>query len=124
MSDGEVFAYHFRSLGLGPLVGRRTWGGVVGVRTQEPLLDGGSVDVPEVGTAGPGGQWIIEGRGVRPDLEVAEDPAALLAGRDVQLERAVAETLAALARHGPGLPPRPADPVKAGVAVPGEAPLP
>jgi tricorn protease len=112
MSDGEVLAYHFRGQGLGPLVGRRTWGGVVGVRNQEPLVDGSTVEVPEVGTAGPDGHWIIEGEGVSPDLEVAADPGALLAGRDLQLERAVAEVLEALAGRRPGLPPRPDDPVR------------
>ena len=111
-SDGELFAHHFRASGLGPLIGKRTWGGVVGTTDTGPLLDGGFVWVPQEGTAGPDGKWIIEGEGVRPDLEVEDDPKALLEGRDPQLEAAVAEAMRRLAAHPQGLPGRPADPVK------------
>jgi len=111
-SDGEIFAYHFRKLGLGPLIGKRTWGGAVGYTDTGPLLDGGFVGVPMDGTSGPDGQWIIEGDGVHPDVEVENDPKALLEGRDPQLERAVAEALKALARNPKTLPPKPPEPVK------------
>lgn len=111
-SDGEIFAYHFRALGLGPLVGRRTWGGAVGYTNTGPLVDGGFVWVPQEGTCGPDGQWIIEGQGVSPDLEVENDPKALLEGRDPQLERGVAEVLRRMAEHPLALPAKPADPVK------------
>jgi len=111
-SDGEVFAFHFRSLGLGPLVGKRTWGGAVGFTSAGPLKDGGFVGVPVEGTANRNGEWIIEGEGVHPDIEVEADPVALLAGRDPQLERAVAEVLRRIAEHPVHLPRRPADPVK------------
>jgi tricorn protease len=113
-SDGELFAAHFRDLGLGPLIGTRTWGGAVGIDGDAvPVKDGGFVWVPEVSSNGADGRWIIEGQGVRPDLEVASDPAALLAGRDPQLERAVAEAMRRLAEHPGNLPSRPADPVRA-----------
>jgi len=111
-SDGEVFAHHFRGLGLGPLVGRRTWGGAVGITSAGPLKDGGSVEVPVQGTADRNGQWIIEGEGVHPDIDVEADPGALLAGRDPQLERAVAEVTRRIEEHPARLPRRPADPVK------------
>jgi tricorn protease len=112
-SDGEIFAHHFRKMGLGPLVGKRTWGGVVGYEDTGPLLDGSFVWVPMVGTAGPDGQWIIEGEGVHPDLDVDNDPKALGEGRDPQLEAAVAVVLRRLAEHPMDLPGKPADPVKA-----------
>ena len=111
-SDGELFAHHFRQAGLGPLVGLRTWGGAVGYYESGPLKDGGFMRVPMVGSCGPDGQWIIEGQGVRPDVEVENDPRAQLEGRDPQLERAVAEVLRRLEAHPEGLPERPVDPVK------------
>ena len=111
-SDGEIFAYHFRGQGLGPLIGRRTWGGAVGFMGAGPLLDGGYVVVPEEGTASRSGEWIIEGEGVHPDVEVENDPRSLLAGRDPQLERAVGEVLRRLAEHPVRPLRRPPDPVK------------
>jgi len=110
-SDGDIFPYHFRSAGLGPLIGKRTWGGVVG-GGNSPLIDGGSVFVPQSGTNSPTGEWIIEGHGVDPDIEVENDPASLLAGRDLQLERGVQEVLKRMAEQPMALPKRPADPVK------------
>jgi tricorn protease len=111
-SDGEIFAYHFRTAGLGFLIGKRTWGGAVGYTSAGPLLDGGFVGVPVQGTASRTGEWIIEGEGVHPDIEVESDPRALLSGRDPQLERAVEELLRRLAEHPVRLPRKPADPVK------------
>jgi tricorn protease len=111
-SDGEIFAYHFRGMGLGPLIGTRTWGGVVGYLDRGPLLDGGFAWVPTEGTCDAAGAWIIEGQGVAPDLQVENDPRALLDGHDLQLERAVLEVLERLDGQRPGLPGRPADPVK------------
>jgi tricorn protease len=110
-SDGDIFPYYFRSAGLGPLIGKRTWGGVVG-GGNSPLIDGGSVFVPQSGTNAPTGEWIIEGKGVTPDIEVENDPVSLLAGRDLQLERGVQEVLKRLAKTPMQLPKRPADPVK------------
>jgi tricorn protease len=110
-SDGDIFPYYFREAGLGPLIGKRTWGGVVGGGFT-PLIDGGSVFVPTASTNDLAGEYIIEGHGVDPDIEVANDPAAVLAGGDPQLERAVAEVLRAIDVNPRRLPDRPADPVK------------
>jgi tricorn protease len=111
-SDGDIFANAFRQWKLGPLIGKRTWGGVVGINELGPLLDGGTVYVPQVATASAAGQWIIEGHGVDPDIRVEQDPVAVLAGRDPQLERGVAELLKRLPAAPAGLPPPPAPPVK------------
>ena len=111
-SDGELFAQRFRQAGLGPLVGLRTWGGAVGYAETGAVKDGGFVWVPSVGHCGPDGNWIIEGEGVRPDVEVENGPRAYLAGRDLQLDRAVAEVLQKIDRKAPVLPGRPPDPVK------------
>lgn len=110
-SDGDIFPHHFRFAGLGPLIGKRTWGGVVGGGST-PLIDGGSVFVPQSGTNAPTGEWIIEGQGVTPDIEVENDPASMLAGHDRQLERGVQEVLKRMAETPMHLPKRPADPVK------------
>jgi tricorn protease len=114
MSDAEVFAHQFHEFGLGPLIGRRTWGGSVGYTDREPLLDGGIVYVPEFGTADAAGHWIIEGRGIDPDIVVEQEPEAVLQGRDPQLERAVAELMQRLTAQPSGLPPPPAPPGRAG----------
>jgi len=111
-SDGDIFPYHFRFAGLGPLIGKRTWGGVVGISGTGPLLDGGSVSVPQSGTNSPNGDWIIEGEGVSPDIEVTNEPADLLKGRDAQLERGVQELLKKIQADPKALPKRPKDPVK------------
>lgn len=112
-SDGDIFAYMFKQANLGPLIGTRTWGGVVGIADWGPLIDGGHVSVPQFATANTEGQWVIEGHGVDPDIEVKEDVAAQLAGRDPQLDRAIAELQKMIASDPVKLPPRPADPVKA-----------
>ncbi len=112
-SDGDQFAWAFRQAGLGPLVGKRSWGGVVGIYpSRTPLIDGGRTMVPEAGSAGPDGEWVIEGHGVEPDVVVENDPAAVLAGRDPQLEKAVELLLEKLEKDPRPLPDRPAAPVK------------
>jgi tricorn protease len=103
----------FRQAGLGPLIGKRSWGGVTGITNRGTLIDGGTVFVPEFGTNAPDGSWIIEGHGVEPDIEVENDPQAVIAGRDPQLERAVEEVLKKMAAEPRRLPERPGpDPVK------------
>ncbi|MEM7352533.1 MAG: S41 family peptidase [Acidobacteriota bacterium] len=111
-SDGDIFPYRFRAAGLGPLIGKRSWGGVVGISGRGPLIDGGSVFVPETATNGVNGEYVIEGRGVEPDIEVENDPKSVIAGRDPQLERGVAEVLKAIEAEPRKLPERPDDPVK------------
>jgi tricorn protease len=111
-SDGDIFPARFKKAGLGPLIGKRSWGGVVGISGTGPLLDGGQISVPQLATNDVDGSYIIEGHGVDPDIVVENDPASLLAGRDPQLERGLAEVLAAMEREPRKLPKRPADPVK------------
>ena len=112
-SDGDIFPYMFRKAGLGPLIGKRTWGGVVGITGHGPLIDGGQVFVPEFASASTEGQYVIEGHGVDPDIEVENDPREVIGGKDAQLDRAIAEVTKALATHPHTLPPRPPDPNKA-----------
>jgi tricorn protease len=111
-SDGDIFPYMFRQAGLGPLIGKRTWGGVVGISGRGPLLDGGIVFVPESATGSAAGQFVIEGHGVDPDIVVENDAASVIDGRDPQLERGIAEIMQALRANPKVLPPRPPDPVK------------
>ena len=110
-SDGDIFPAMFREAGLGPLIGKRSWGGVVGITNRGQLIDGGAVNVPESGFASKTGEWIIEGYGVDPDIEVDNDPQSVIAGKDPQLERAIVEVMAKL-KQPVKLPPKPAGPVK------------
>jgi tricorn protease len=112
-SDGDIFPYMFKQAGLGPLIGKRTWGGVVGITGHGPLLDGGQVFVPEFATASAAGLWVIEGHGVDPDIVVENEPAAVIGGKDPQLARGVAEITKELKANPKALPKRPPDPVKA-----------
>jgi tricorn protease len=111
-SDGDIFPAMFREAKLGPLIGKRSWGGVVGITNHGQLIDGGTVNVPEFGFTNAKGEWVIEGHGVDPDIEVDNDPRAVIQGKDPQLERAVAEVLARMKTTPPKWPTRPADPVK------------
>ncbi len=88
-SDGDQFAYVFREAGLGPLIGKRSWGGVVGIYGRDALVDGGGVSVPESGSTDANADWVIEGYGVDPDIVVENEPKEVLQGRDQQLEKAV-----------------------------------
>ena len=110
-SDGDIFPAMFREAGLGPLIGKRSWGGVVGITNRGQLIDGGTVNVPESGLASKNGEWIIEGYGVDPDIEVDNDPQSVINGRDPQLERAIAEIMNKI-KSPVKLPPKPAPPVK------------
>ena len=111
-SDGDIFPAMFREAGLGPLIGKRSWGGVVGIGNRGPLIDGGAIFVPGSAFASKDGQWIIEGHGVDPDIEVDNDPKSEIDGRDPQLERGIAEIMAKIKDHPVKLPARPAAPVK------------
>src|SRR5213596_1154227 len=110
-SDGDIFPWMFREAGLGPLIGKRSWGGVVGITNRGTLIDGGGVNVPEFGFANAKGEWIIEGYGVDPDIEVDNDPQSVINGKDPQLERAIAEIMNKL-KNPVKLPGKPAPPVK------------
>ena len=111
-SDGDIFPARFKEAGLGPLIGKRSWGGVIGITSHGPLLDGGDVRVPEFATNAIDGSWIIEGHGVDPDIEVDNDVASVLAGRDPQLERGIEEVLKMIVADPKVYPARPADPVR------------
>jgi tricorn protease len=111
-SDGDIFPAMFREAGLGPLIGKRSWGGVIGIGNRGTLIDGGAIFVPESAFASAKGQWIIEGYGVDPDIEVENDPKSLIEGKDPQLDRAVAEIMKKLREKPAKLPSRPAAPVK------------
>ena len=111
-SDGDIFPYMFRQSHMGPLIGKRTWGGVVGITDHGPLIDGGIVYVPEFASADANGNWVIEGHGVDPDIVVEDEPKDLLAGHDAQLERGVAEVMKQMKEHPKKLPGRAPDPVK------------
>jgi tricorn protease len=111
-SDGDIFPWMFQKAKLGPVIGKRSWGGVVGITDHGPLIDGGRVNVPEFGHADADGKWAVEGHGVDPDIVVENDATSILAGKDPQLERGVAEVLKALQSKPMKLPGRPADPVK------------
>jgi tricorn protease len=111
-SDGDIFPAMFRKAGLGPLIGKRSWGGVIGITSHGPLIDGGSVYVPEYGFVNTDGEWDIENEGVHPDIEVENDPKSLVEGRDPQLDRAIEEVMKAIESQPKRIPPRPAPPVR------------
>ena len=106
-SGGDAFPYYFREAGIGPLIGTRTWGGLIGISGAPPLIDGGSVTVPTFRMFGTDGEWFAEGEGVHPDILVPEDPSQLARGIDTQLERAIQETLRMLQENPPIPPKRP-----------------
>jgi len=112
-SDGDIVAYRFKKHGLGPLVGKRTWGGVVGIRGSLPLLDGGFLNRPEFSRYDlEGKDWIMEGVGVEPDVVVDNDPAREFAGIDDQLEKAIALIKERMEREPVRIPPPPPYPDK------------
>jgi len=88
-SDGEAFAEGFRRLGLGPVIGTRTWGGEIWLSSSNVLVDRGLASAAETGVYGPEGQWLIEGHGVDPDVVVDNLPHATFEGKDAQLEAAI-----------------------------------
>jgi tricorn protease len=110
-SDGDIFPYRFRHYKLGPLIGKRSWGGVVGIRGSLPLLDGGTLMKPEFSRYDLGGkEWIMENKGVTPDIYVDNDPAKEFAGDDQQLNKAVEVMLAELKKNTKGIAPPPVYP--------------
>jgi tricorn protease len=106
-SGGDLLPWYFRRSRLGPLVGKRTWGGLVGNLSNPRLLDGGRVTAPNFAFFTPEGTWEVENRGVAPDLEVEYDPYEVRKGHDPQLEKAVELVLQELKKHPPKQPRRP-----------------
>ena len=114
-SGGDMFPYAFRAAGLGPLIGTRTWGGVIGIAGAPTLIDGGGVTVPTHGMYDLEGNWVIEGYGVDPDIEVLNDPISMERGIDPQLERGIQEVLKMLEEDPHERPERPDYPDRSGV---------
>ena len=106
-SGGDALPWMFKQDGVGPLVGTRTWGGLVGIYNYPRLIDGGYVTAPRVAIYGLHGQWEVENHGVTPDIEVENDPASVAAGHDPQLEKAVQVTMDALKKNPVVLPDHP-----------------
>jgi tricorn protease len=109
-SGGDYLPWMFRREKIGPLVGKRTWGGLVGIGGYPVLMDGGSVTAPHFAFYSPEGKWEVENHGVAPDIEVEMDPKAWREGRDPQLEKAVELVMEALKKNPPPQPKRPAYP--------------
>ena len=112
-SGGDCFPFYFKKAGLGPLVGLRTWGGLIGMTGSPALVDGGSVTVPTFGIYDTEGHWVIEGYGVDPDIPVVDDPGVMANGSDPQLERAVQEVMDQLKKNPPREPHKPEYPNRA-----------
>ncbi|MCZ6507332.1 MAG: PDZ domain-containing protein, partial [Acidobacteria bacterium] len=110
-SGGDLLPWMFRKYELGTLVGKRTWGGLVGTLGFPPLMDGGGVTAPNLGIWTEDG-WVVENVGVPPDIEVEQWPAEVNAGHDPQLEKAIEVVLEALEREGVEKMERPAFPVR------------
>jgi tricorn protease len=109
-SGGDYLPYLFRKMDIGPLVGTRTWGGLVGIWGTPPLIDGGGITAPRGGFFTTEGEWAIENEGVAPDVEVEMMPRLVEQGRDPQLERAVEEGLRLLETEGVELREQPPAP--------------
>jgi tricorn protease len=110
-SDGDIVSHNFKLVGLGPLIGKRTWGGVIGIEPKKhPLVDNTMTTQPEFSFCFDDVGWNMENYGTDPDIEVEITPQDYAAGRDPQLERAIAEALHLLAEHPPHTPQPPPRP--------------
>ena len=117
-SGGDLFPWFFTEAGLGPLVGMRTWGGLVGISGNPSFIDGGHMTVPTFGFYEKDGTWGVEGHGVDPDVEVIDDPSLMVNGGDPQLDAAIALMLTAI-EEDPYIPPvRPSPPDRSGMGIP------
>ena len=110
-SGGDLLPWMFRKFKLGKLIGKRTWGGLVGTLGFPELLDGGFVSAPNLAIWTEDG-WIVENVGVPPDIEVEQWPADVIAGRDPQLEKAIEVIMEELEKNPPKKPKRPPYPVR------------
>ena len=106
-SGGDAFPLYFREKNLGPLIGARTWGGLIGISGVPDLIDGGGITVPAFRIYNPDGKWFNEGHGVDPDIAVQEDLSAMAKGTDPQLERAIVEIKNLIKTKGYTAPGRP-----------------
>ena len=115
-SDGDLFPYGFRKLGLGKLIGKRSWGGIVGISGSRAYLDGQDMRTPFFTSYSTDGEWIIEGHGVDPDIDIDINPFEDYQGKDAQLDKAI-EVLKAEMKNWPALPGTPADPDKSKIGL-------
>ena len=107
-SGGDLLPWMFRKLQMGTLIGRRTWGGLVGILGFPVLMDGGTITAPNLAIWDPQGGWVVENEGVPPDIDVEQTPADVIAGRDPQLDKAIEVALKQLEANPPPTPKRPA----------------
>ena len=106
-SGGDALPYMFQQRKIGPLVGTRTWGGLVGTTGVPQTIDGGGITAPSLAFYSSKGEWGIENVGISPDIEVEYTPADVIRGHDPQLERAVKEALRLLEQSPPKKTARP-----------------
>jgi tricorn protease len=106
-SGGDAFPFYFKESRIGPLIGTRTWGGLIGISGAPAIVDGGQLTVPTFRMYDVRGQWFPEGHGVEPDIPVDEDPGQLARGVDAQLDRAIAEVMRLIKEKPPAPPARP-----------------
>jgi tricorn protease len=111
-SGGDLLPWMFRKFKMGPLVGQRTWGGLVGILGFPVLMDGGAITAPNLAIWTPEDGWVVENEGVPPDIEVEQTPADVIAGRDPQLEKAIEVVMAELKKNPPAKSTRPPYPVR------------
>jgi tricorn protease len=109
-SGGDAMPWYFHRAGVGKLIGKRTWGGLVGRALSPELMDGGFATAPSSGVWNPNGEWEVENHGITPDIEVDMDPELVRSGHDPQLEKAVQVVMEELAQHPVPTPKRPAYP--------------
>jgi tricorn protease len=111
-SGGDAFPYYFKKLGLGPLIGTRTWGGLIGISGNPSLADGGSILASTFRFMSTDGEWAVENEGVSPDIEVVDRPELVAAGQDPTLEAAVKHLLEELEKTPPIKLEAPASPTE------------
>lgn len=111
-SGGDLLPFLFRKMEIGPLVGAKTWGGLVGTWDTPPFVDGGYFVAPRGGFYNLDGEWDVEGKGIAPDIEVMQTPKDVINGHDPQLEAAVEEALRLLLNYEDPIIPTPEDPIR------------
>lgn len=111
-SGGDLLPYMFKMKNIGPMVGTRTWGGLVGTWDTPRFIDGGRMVAPRGGFFDVDGKWAVEAEGVAPDIKVIQDPKSILAGKDPQLERAVREAMKLLETQEFKMKPEPKAPIR------------
>jgi tricorn protease len=111
-SDGEAFAEGVKRLGIGTVIGTRTWGGEIWLSSSNVLVDNGIATASEIGVYGPEGTWLIEGHGVEPDIVIDNEPRQTFDGKDGQLEAAIEFLKKKIAEEPIDVPPAPPHPDK------------